>query len=197
MAVTTNTPRGPVSSSGIEPGGLHGIKPPVEIPNFWLWAVGITAAILVVAALFWFYFYRKKLKRAASSMPPIPAHLRARKRLEEALRLIDEPKPFCTYVSDTIRAYLEERFNFHAPDRTTEEFLNELRDTDLLTPDQKDSLGEFLQQCDLVKFARYEPTQTELRALHDSAVRLVSETEPEFLMEALNPSVPTEIGKNG
>ena len=81
-------------------------------------------------------------------------------------------------VSDTIRWYLEERFSFRAPERTTEEFLYELQGTDLLTPDQKTSLGEFLQRCDLVKFARYEPGEPELRDLHDSALRLVEETEP-------------------
>ncbi len=86
-----------------------------------------------------------------------------RQRLEDALALIAHPKPFCVAVSDTIRFYLEERFNFRAPERTTEEFLYELQGTDLLLPDQKESLGEFLKQCDLVKFARYEPGERELR----------------------------------
>jgi hypothetical protein len=81
-------------------------------------------------------------------------------------------------VSDTVRFYLEERFTFHAPERTTEEFLHELQNTNLLLPDQKESLGEFLKRCDLVKFARYEPREVELRDLHDSAVRLIDETEP-------------------
>jgi hypothetical protein len=81
-------------------------------------------------------------------------------------------------VSDTIRVYLEERFDFHAPERTTEEFLYELQDTNLLLPDQKASLGEFLTRCDLVKFARYEPAEPELRGLHEAAVRLVDETKP-------------------
>jgi hypothetical protein len=98
--------------------------------------------------------------------------------LQEALLLISQPKPFCTLVSDTIRVYLEERFEFHAPERTTEEFLYELRETNLLLADQKDSLGEFLKRCDLVKFARYEPVEPELRDLHGSALRLVEETEP-------------------
>ena len=50
--------------------------------------------------------------------------------------------------------------------------------TDLLSPEQKESLGEFLESCDLVKFAKYEPGEPELRDLHGSAVRLVEETEP-------------------
>ena len=111
-------------------------------------------------------------------VPPVPAHVRAKEMLEKALELIAQPKPFCILVSDTIRAYLEERFNFHAPERTTEEFLHELRGTDLLSAEQKEKLGEFLECCDLVKFAKYEPGEPELRDLHGSALRLVEETEP-------------------
>ena len=71
------------------------------------------------------------------------------------------------------------------PERTTEEFLYELQGTNLLTPDQKESLGEFLKRCDLVKFAKYEPGEPELRDLHDSAVRLVEETEPDSMAPTL------------
>jgi len=80
--------------------------------------------------------------------------------------------------------YLEERFTFRAPERTTEEFLRELSGTDLLAKPQKESLGEFLQSCDLVKFAKYEPGEKELRELHGAALNLVEETKP---AEVQNP----------
>jgi hypothetical protein len=98
--------------------------------------------------------------------------------LNEALKLIDQPYPFAGAVSDAIRAYLEARFRFHAPERTTEEFLAELHGSAVLNQEQKDLLGQFLETCDMVKFARLEPTQTELQAVHASACRLVDETEP-------------------
>ena len=120
--------------------------------------------------------------------PPVPAHVRAKQKLQEALALIAQPKPFCILVSDTIRAYLEEQFDFRAPERTTEEFLHELQATDLLSPEQKESLGQFLESCDLVKFARYEPGEPELRELHDSAVRLIEETEPQSEGRNRNPA---------
>jgi hypothetical protein len=158
---------------------LRDIKGPVAIPNPWLW-IWIGVALLVVAAIvagLILYFTRRR--NQVPVVPPLPAHVRAKQKLQEALALLAEPKPFCTMVGDTIRFYLEERFNFHAPERTTEEFLYELQNTKMLLPDQKESLGEFLKQCDLVKFARYEPREVELRALHDSALRLVDETEPQ------------------
>ena len=122
----------------------------------------------------------RKNARKFLPAPVIPPHERARQKLQQALQFLYEPVPFTVLVSDTIRLYLEERFTFRAPERTTEEFLHELQNSSHLTPDQKQTLGEFLSRCDLVKFARYEPTEMELRDLHAAAVRLVDETEPQF-----------------
>jgi hypothetical protein len=177
-AVTNGIPAPSTSTNA-----LKDIKPPVEIPSGWLW-VGWALGVLVLAGLAyaaWRYWQKKKTE--VPVVPPIPAHVRAKQKLAEALALIAQPKEFCILVSDTIRWYLEERFDFHAPERTTEEFLNELRDTNLLTRDQKESLVEFLNRCDLVKFARYEPREPELRDLHSAAVRLVDETEPVAAVE--------------
>jgi hypothetical protein len=132
--------------------------------------------VLGILYFAWRYWQRRRSQIPVE--PPVPAHIRAKQKLEEALALIAQPKAFCILVSDTVRAYLEEQFNFHAPERTTEEFLYELQATDLLVPEQKESLGKFLESCDLVKFAKYEPGEPELHELHGSAVRLVEETEP-------------------
>ncbi len=154
------------------------IKPPVSIPSGWEWLWWTLGAIAVVVLLVWAWRRWKKGRRETPAVPPVPPHVVAKQRLQEALALIGQPREFCILVSDTVRWYLEERFDFRAPERTTEEFLYELQATELLTPDQKGSLGEFLQRCDLVKFARYEPAEAELRELHSSALRLVEETEP-------------------
>ena len=159
--------------------GLRDIKPPVAIPSGWEWIGWALAAVLLAGLVLGSWKYWRDRKARMPAPPPVPAHVRAWQRLEAALALIGQPKPFCVAVSDAVRMYLEERFDFRAPERTTEEFLYELQDTDRLLPDQKTSLGEFLQRCDLVKFARYEPRETELRELHASALRLVEETRPE------------------
>jgi hypothetical protein len=157
---------------------LRDIKPPVEIPNGWVWFWWGLGTLALAALLFFAWRYRQKRRAEQPLAPVIPAHVRAKQKLHEALALIAQPRQFCILVSDTVRWYLEERFDFRAPERTTEEFLYELQGTNLLSPDQKGSLGEFLNRCDLVKFARYEPGEPELRDLHASALRLVEETEP-------------------
>src|SRR5438309_7473786 len=104
MAATSNitgAAAAPVAGA-VQPKGLRDIKPPVEIPNAWILVMWIAAGLILAAALFWWLRYYRKRKAEAAFVPPVPAHIRARQKLEEALRLIEEPKPFCTLVSDTI-----------------------------------------------------------------------------------------------
>jgi hypothetical protein len=173
--------------------GIHDIKPPVVIPNGWEWLWWVLAALAIIAPGIFVWRWWQKRRSQVPEEPPAPAHIRAKQKLEEALALISQPKPFCILVSDTIRFYLEERFDFRAPERTTEEFLHELRSTDLLALEQKEKLGEFLESCDLVKFAKYEPVEPELLGLHFSAVRLVDETEPPEVKAESGNEEPEEI----
>lgn len=166
------------ASQVVSTNDIRDIRPPVVIPSGWAW-VGWTLLVLAVAgAAFFLWRWWRKKKAIEAIIPPVPPHVRAKQRLAEALALIGQPREFCITVSDALRVYLEERFSFRAPERTTEEFLLDLKKTDLLMRDQKDSLEDFLTRCDLVKFAKYEPREPELRDLHASALRLVEETEP-------------------
>jgi hypothetical protein len=174
-------------TNAISANDIRDIKPPVEIPSGWEWLWWTLGALAVAALLFAAWRWWQKRRSHIPIEPPVPAHVRAKQKLQEALALITRPEPFCVLVSDTIRVYLEERFDFRAPERTTEEFLHELQGTDLLSAEQKDKLGEFLERCDLVKFAKYEPRELELRDLHGSALRLVEETEPKPELPALDP----------
>ncbi len=157
---------------------IRDIAPPVEIanPSAWLWWILAALALIVLAV--WIQQWLKRRKKIAPLVIEIPAHERARRKLEAALELYDQPKPFCVVVSDAVRLYLEERFGLRAPERTTEEFLSDLSKSASLTSTQKESLKEFLSACDMVKFARYEPQRPELEALYNSALRLIEETKP-------------------
>ena len=187
-AAAPAAPTVPVSPAAPALPDIRDIKPPYVISSghAWLWWM-LLALVLAIAAFLYWRWWRKK-KAIIPTVPPVPAHIRAKQKLTEAMALINEPKPFCILVSDTVRYYLEERFDIHAPERTTEEFLRELQTTTLLLKDQKESLENFLESCDLVKFAKYEPGVTELQGLHDSAVRLVEETEPPPVIDGEAPA---------
>jgi hypothetical protein len=187
VVIATNSPA--ANNVAAAANGLRDIKPPIAIPNPWFWVLCAAGALLLLALAVLIVVMLNRKRRRILVPPPIPAHMRAKQKLNEALSLIGNPLPFCVVVSDTIRFYLEEQFNFRAPERTTEEFLHELQSTSLLNADQKVSLGNFLERCDLVKFAKYEPGETELRELHSSAVRLVDETEPEMESGQTEPQI--------
>ena len=110
---------------------IRGLKDVVDIPtgNEWVWwLLAVAAALVVGGVVAW--FVRRRLARRSDELappPPPPPHVVAWERLQRALGLIHEAEQFCTEVSHIIRVYLEERFDLHAPDRTTEEFLIELQ----------------------------------------------------------------------
>lgn len=154
------------------------IQPIVEIPVPWPWYYW---ALLVLSLLILAWGVRRWMNRppAKAALPlPEPPHLLARRRLLMAADLMHTPEPFAVEVSDVIRSYLEARFHYRAPDRTTEEFLQELKASQNLSSDQKLCLADFLSRCDLVKFAGFEPDLPELKSLLRAAEQLVEETQP-------------------
>ncbi len=168
---------------------IRAIQPPVNIPSGWAW-LGWLLAGAVLAALAVLLWRRWRRQQQAVAVPPVPPHIRAKQRLNEALLHIGDARLFCFLISETLRVYLEERFELRAPERTTEEFLQDLQGTSHLNGSQKQSLTDFLERCDLVKFARFEPTEVALRDLHDAALRLVDETQYEPLSVPEQPALP-------
>ena len=160
---------------------LRDVKAPDPIPIDWrpyYWIGGGVLALLLLAALAWRFFIRPP--RAAPAAPPTPAHvialaaldaLRARKLAEHGAF-----KDFYSTLSDIVRRYLEDRFNVRAPEMTTEEFLLVTsRDGRLSVPHRR-LLGEFLNESDMVKFARHVPTVPDSERAFEAARRFVGDT---------------------
>ena len=168
---------------------IRGLKDVMDIPtgNEWvLWLFVAAAALVLIGVAAWFVRRRLASRREElAPLPPPPPHVVAWERLQRALGLIHEAEQFCTEVSQIIRVYLEERFKLHAPDRTTEEFLFELQSSQRLVCEHKQLLADFLGECDMVKFAKVEPPEQELRNLHEAASRLVGETQPSLREETV------------
>ena len=159
-------------------GGLaHWPAPPAR----WLWvALGILAALAAA-----FLALRKVLTTPRTFLhlpPPVPPHeialnalaeLRAKGWIE-ALKI----EPFYVALSGIVRRYLEGRFGLRAPERTTEEFIRDALSSKKLSDPHRDLVAGFLEQSDLVKFARHAPGQADMRNALESAERLVHETMP-------------------
>lgn len=161
---------------------IRELKDPIGLPRSYRWIlylIGGAAVLFSIAYL----LYRKFFRRGPvipPLPPPRPAGEIAREELER-IRQANLPgqgliKEYYSQVSDTVRLYLENRFNLKAPERTTEEFLQEMATTSHLSQDQQQLVGDFLAESDLVKFARYGPTEKEIAGVFAAAVRLVEET---------------------
>jgi|YelNatPaOPRAMG01_1025707.scaffolds.fasta_scaffold01027_20 flagellar biosynthesis/type III secretory pathway M-ring protein FliF/YscJ len=178
LTKNTNVVVVPASKASQETNDIRPIKPPEQISAGWEWLIWFI--IFIVSAIIVAYMVRKLRKKQDESVIKIviPPHIKARQRIEQAKKYLSEPRIFCFEISNALRVYLEERFNLRAPERTTEEFLADLQNTNVLISSQKSLLEDFLTRCDLVKFARYEPTEQDLLELQESALKLVDETTP-------------------
>lgn len=154
---------------------IHDIRSLVHVSDDWFWLCWVTTTLVGVFVVWKIWRLWQQRPPASERLPALSPEQKAHQELDAALRHLLEPKLFCSAVSDTLRLFLEERFRFHAPEQTTEEFLNELQQSPRLNDEQKKLLANFLERCDLVKFARHEPTETELRELQAVAHRLVDD----------------------
>ncbi|MGE5279583.1 MAG: hypothetical protein ACM3L6_02420, partial [Deltaproteobacteria bacterium] len=159
---------------------IKGIKGPLSRPHKQLWAL----AALLAAGLAWGALKWTRRRRAEALLPapePPPDEI-ALKKIRELLAKDYMSRgmeaQFYYELSLIVRAYLEARFSIRAPEMTTEEFLEHMRDAAALTPAHKGLLKDFLTHCDLVKFARYAPGTAETDAAVASARRLIEETRP-------------------
>jgi hypothetical protein len=167
---------------------LRDVKPPVPIVNLWNYAIAaVLLALFAALVVGWMLRRRRRRKQAPPTVVAVPPHRLALDQLRAALDLLHDPKAFTIRVADTLRRYLEERFQLNAPDRTSEEFLEEVQSSSLLTQSQKEILADFLTRCDLVKFAQAQPPETELRGLWDTAMSLVSDTSEVFAPSDSSP----------
>lgn len=141
------------------------IKSPLSLKSYLPFYV-LAAACAVAALLYFFYFRRRKEGEGsfAPAAPPRPAHeiaLEMLKKLEEmSLLVTGEYKKYYVILSEITRNYIENRYAVPAIERTTTELYQEMRVKGI----ERKSCAmakELLDQCDLVKFAKFTPERKE------------------------------------
>ena len=91
---------------------------------------------------------------------------------------------FYTQLSDIVRRYLKGRFHIAATGQTTREFLIASRNSPHLEQSDRQSLSSFLVAADLVKFARFEPTEDACCNAIEQAEHFITATLPPMAKEA-------------
>jgi hypothetical protein len=166
------TGAGTIAAPGVE--DIRDIRGPIYVLPGWVLPALIGGAVL--AALGLYGLWRARRKRTARVLLP---HELALQRLEDISALMQpaRAREFSIAASDIVRLYIEQRFSVTATRRTTEEFLRDLLgSSDAALARHQGLLGEFLHQCDIVKFAAQSLTLQNMESLRQSARAFVLAT---------------------
>jgi hypothetical protein len=151
---------------------LHDIAPPVDyslLPTWVIFAasfIGLALLGLVVSLV------RRWLQKPKPEQTP---RARALDLLQRARSEIsgETPYQFSIRVSDILRRYVLEQYDLPVTRQTSREFLDALARRPQFSPDERSLLTDFLDRCDLIKFARYEATTADSERLLEEATRFV------------------------
>lgn len=174
------------------------VQMPEEASFWWIWV--LSAVVLIAAAGSWFYLRRKRVEKFIRIFKPAHelAYERLRALVKEDLVGAGRIKEFYERISNILRHYIEHRFSLRAPERTTEEFLLELANTEILAETDKENLGEFLKHCDLVKFAKHSPTTEQIQRTFDLVKDFIEKTKSDErkvdVTETVDSEQTVEIG---
>lgn len=146
-----------------------------------LWVL-ITAAAVALGVLLFLYFYRRAGKPIDLGREAVDNRLPWEIALAElqALRNSDLIakglyKPYYLRLSEVFRKYLERRYGISALERTTHEIIGEFRGL-ALDKVEEEAIRKLLEECDLVKFAKYDPTQADIERHYQMAYDFVVQT---------------------
>ncbi len=144
-------------------------------PGLW-----IIILILIALAIVAFIYFKKKKnveeKPALIQKSPEDAARDAMRLLLE-MKLIEKGliKEYYIRLSDIIRAYMENRYKISAMDRTTWELYQEMR-SKRIERMHVNKINDFLEDSDMVKFAKYTPGEKEIEDAYKKAEEIIEIT---------------------
>ncbi|PRP96298.1 hypothetical protein [Enhygromyxa salina] len=168
---------------------LRGEDPMIslEYPNVSLAVIiySVLAGVLLASVLAALFVMWRRRERPVVLPPPVPPHERALADLvtlagqREALIENGAYQDYYLRLTEIAKRYVGGRFGFEALDRTTEEIQDALRRGQLrVEPLDPKQVMTFLQDCDLVKFARLSPSNDEAREALEVVREMVDRSKP-------------------
>jgi hypothetical protein len=162
---------------------IKDVKDPLTIPLDWKFILLITfiVILILITAIYFYRRYKKKKEEqpVKKKVIRIPAHTRALSALEnlerEQLWQRGKVKEYHSNITGIIRGYFEERFKLPALELTTSEQMQQLRRVSS-AENILDTTNEFLNNADLVKFAKFQPLPSINEAMMQQAKEIVTKT---------------------
>ncbi len=164
---------------------IRDIKEPIKLPLDWVLIIIILliAVVLAVGGYYIYRYYKKKKVDVVTTEPEIkiPPHEIALQQLhqleEKKLWQQGNVKEYHSEITEIIRRYFEDRFNFRALEMTSAEILaviNYIEDAKAIT----EILNGFFSNADLVKFAKFQPMPNVNDEMMKQAYQVVNDTIP-------------------
>lgn len=160
---------------------IKDIKPPIRLFNYmFLIYIGIVILVLIIG----YFVYKKYLKNKKQSEikvkeEKILSHQLALRKLDELEREQLWQKGFVkeyhSRITEIIREYFEKQFSLPALELTTTESL-ELLSKHPVGRKVLDITSQFLNNADLVKFAKFDPLENVNREMMQQAREIVNQT---------------------
>jgi hypothetical protein len=170
---------------------------PTQIRWLWIWvSIGCWSVVIAMGILM-VYLKKKRMTEIVRLFKPAHeiAYDRLRRLVAEDLIESGQLKAFYERISTILRHYIEDRFQLRAPERTTEEFLQELKHSPDLPETDKQDLAKFLNHCDLVKFAKHQPTQEQIQTTFDLVKGFIEKTKSmEHQVDVTDLAEPVSTG---
>jgi Domain of unknown function (DUF4381) len=151
---------------------FHDIAPPVNYSLVPPWVIFVAGLIVLTIIGLAIWYGRKLFRKEQPAPSPRERALAALSRIESEVEKI-APYQFSIRVSDILRRYVMEQFDLPMTRQTSVEFLNAIAAAANFADEEKTLLADFLNRCDLIKFARYEATTADSRLLLDEARQFV------------------------
>jgi hypothetical protein len=155
------------------------LNPEYVLADFLVW---ILIALLLILAIYLFKkFYKKKpkaeeIKKVKKIIPP---HIIALEELtiieKKELWQSGKIKEYHSEISESLRKYIENRYNFIALELTTNEILEYIKNH--ISVEIFNELKKILEISDLAKFAKSKPTDNENIECIKLSVKFVNQTK--------------------
>ena len=166
------------------------IKVPYDAPVTLKEVTPYILGIILIAAILFFIFYYMKWKKknvpifVRPEKPADPAHVLALRELDriktQKLWQQEKLKQYYSEVADTIRTYIERRFDVPAMEFTSAETIGSFRQNkNMVDESSLDQLQHILSLADLVKFAKYTPLPDDNNLTLRNAYFFVNQTKIE------------------
>jgi hypothetical protein len=151
---------------------FHDIAPPVDYSLLPPWVIfcGVLVALGLCGLIGW--WIRRRWQRPKPQQSPRERTLELLDRISREMETLS-PYQFSIRVSDILRRYVTDQYQLPVTRQTSVEFLAALTKASPFSEDDKSLLEDFLNRCDLIKFARYDATTEDSRMLLGEATRFV------------------------